>query len=81
MTTGIMTLISGIQCNLCSVLVSNVQLILRFYLLKSITGFNHGRIWAKTVEGGKIDHWLLGCIYSASRKTQGFIFSVFTTSK
>jgi len=71
-----MTLISGIQCNLCSVLHSNVQRILRFYLLKSITGFKYGRNWVKTVEGegGKIDHGLLVCIYSASRKTQGFIF-------
>jgi len=71
-----MTLTSGIQRNLFSVLFSNVQRILRFYLLKRIRGFNHGRNWDKTVEGdaGKIDHGLLGCIYSASRKTQGFIF-------
>ena len=77
----LMTLTSGIQCNLCSVPFSNVQRILRLYLLKWIRGFNHGRNWAKTMEGGKIDHGLLCCIYSASRKTQGSIFSVFTTPK
>ena len=49
----LMTLTSRIQCNLCSVLFSNVQRILRFYLLKWVRGFNHGRNWAETMKGAK----------------------------